>query len=123
MLTARTAILYVRNSDKGAAPNTKIIVNNVEINQSTTTTIKIPRPGILNLLKSANGYGSVYLRKSATEEVWVTNLNDKVKNETIVLQPGKYRVVFRAQNARQTLYTINKTIEIRPGSAEVLQLY
>ena len=101
----------------------KIIVDNVEINQSTTTTIEVPRPGILNLLKSANGYGSVYLRKSATEEVWVANLNDKVKNETIVLQPGKYRVVFRAQNARQTLYTINKTIEIRPGSAEVLQLY
>lgn len=101
----------------------KIIVDNVKINQSTTTTIKVPRPGILNLIKSANGYGSLYLRKSATEEVWVTNLNEKVKNETIILQPGKYRVVFRAQNARQTLYTINKRIEIRPGSAEVLQLY
>lgn len=101
----------------------KIIVDNVKINQSTTTTIKVPRPGILNLIKSANGYGSLYLRKSATEEEWVTNLNNKVKNETIILQPGKYRVVFRAQNARQTLYTINKTIEIRPGSAEVLQLY
>lgn len=101
----------------------KIIVDDVEINQSTTTTIKVPRPGILNIIKSANGYGSIYLRKSANEEEWVANLNQKVKNETVILQPGKYRVVFRAQNSRQTLYTINKTIEIRPGGAEVLQLY
>lgn len=101
----------------------KILIDNVEINQSTTTTIKVPRPGILNLLKSATGYGSIYQRLSATEEVWVANLDGKVKNETVILQPGNYRVVFRAQNARQTLYTINKTFEIRPGSAEVLQLY
>ena len=101
----------------------RILIDNIEINQSTTTTVKIPRPGILNLIKSATGYGSIYYRKSATEEVWIANINNKLKNETIVLQPGKYRVVFRAQNAKQTLYTINKTIKIRSGSAQVLQLY
>ncbi len=101
----------------------KILIDDVDISQSTTTKISIPRPGILNLIKSTTGYGSIYLRKSATEEVWVTNLNTKIKNETVVLQPGKYRVVFRAQNAKQNLYTINKTVEIRSGSAEVLQLY
>ncbi len=101
----------------------KIFVDDVDINQSTTTKITIPRPGILNLIKSTTGYGSIYLRESATEEVWIANLNSKIKNETIVLQPGKYRVVFRAQNAKQNLYTINKTLEIRSGSAEVLQLY
>ena len=29
-----------------------------------------------------------------------------VKNESLQLQPGKYRVVFRALNAKQTLYTV-----------------
>jgi Ca-activated chloride channel family protein len=101
----------------------KIIVDDVKINQSATTTVKVPRPGILNLIKSASGYGSIYFRKSATEEEWVANINNKLKNETLILQPGKYRIVFRAQNAKQTLYTINKTIEIRSGAAEVLQLY
>ncbi len=101
----------------------RIYVNNVEVNQSTTTTIKIPRPGILNLLKSASGYGSIYIRRSPTNEEWVTNINNDVKNETIVLQPGVYRVVFRAQNAKQTLYTINKIVEIKAGSAEVLSMY
>ncbi len=101
----------------------RIYVKNIEINQSTTTTVKIPRPGILNILKSASGYGSIYHRKSLTEEDWIYNINNSVKNETIVLQPGVYRVVFRAQNAKQTLYTINKTVEIKSGGAEVLQMY
>lgn len=101
----------------------RIYVDNVEIDQSTTTTIKIPRPGILNLIKSASGYGSIYIRKSPTEEEWVTNINNKVKNETVVLQPGVYRVVFRTQNAKQTLYTINKVVTVKSGGAQVLQLY
>jgi Ca-activated chloride channel family protein len=101
----------------------RIFVKNVEINQSTTTTITIPKPGILNLIKSAPGYGSIYLIISFDKEEWVCNFNNSVKNETIVLQPGNYRVVFRAQNAKQTLYTINKTAEIKAGSAEMLQLY
>jgi Ca-activated chloride channel homolog len=101
----------------------RIYVNNVEINQSTTTTVTIPRPGILNLLKSAPGYGSIYIRKNKKTEDWVCNINNNIKNETVVLQPGVYRVVFRAMNAKQTLYTINKTIEIKSGSAETLELY
>ncbi len=101
----------------------RIYVDGVVINQSTTTTVTIPRPGILNLLKSAPGFGSIYLRKSSKQEEWVCNINNNLKNETIILQPGTYRVVFRALNAKQTLYTINKTIEIKGGGAEALQLY
>lgn len=101
----------------------RIYLENIEVNQSTTTTIEIPRPGILNLIKPAPGYGSVYLRKSKSDEEWVVNINNKVKNETLILQPGNYRIVFRAQNAKQTLYTINKTVKIKSGGAQVLHLY
>ncbi|MBN2347691.1 MAG: VWA domain-containing protein [Bacteroidales bacterium] len=100
----------------------RIYINNVEVNQSSVTTIEIPRPGLLTLLKSAAGYGSIYIKTGKTEE-WVCNINNNIKNESIVLQPGFYRVVYRAQNAKQTLYTINKNFEIRPGSSEVIQLY
>ena len=51
------------------------------------------------------------------------NLNNTVKNESLQIQPGKYRVVFRALNAKQTLYTVNKLFEVRSGSSEVIQLY
>jgi len=98
-------------------------IDNVKIDQSTVTTVTIPRPGILNLIKGAPGFGSIYVRKSGKEEEWVCNLDPNVKNETLVLQPGKYRVVFRAQNAKQVLFTINRTFEIKSGSSEAVSLY
>jgi Ca-activated chloride channel family protein len=100
-----------------------IKLSNVEINQSKTTTIEIPRPGILTLIKAAQGFGSIYHRTSNKQEEWVCNLNSKIKNESIILQPGKYRVVYRAQNAKLTIYTVNKTFEIKSGASIALQLY
>ena len=98
-------------------------LNNVDISQSHTTKIEIPRPGILTVIKSSSGFGSLYLKKSNKDEEWVTNLNPKTKIESLVLQPGTYRVVFRAQNARQTLYTINKSVKIISGGSESVQLF
>ena len=101
----------------------RIYKNNVEINQSETTTVLIPRQGIVTLIKASTGYGSIYYRISNKEEVWVCNINDKIKNESINLQPGYFRVVYRAQNAKQTIYTVNKTFEIKSGGSVALQLY
>jgi Ca-activated chloride channel homolog len=101
----------------------RLYLYNVDIKQSHTTTIEIPRPGLVTLLRSSVGYGSLYQVISSKEENWVCNLETTVKNESVQLQPGKYRVVFRALNAKQTLYTVNKVFEVRSGSSEVVQLY
>lgn len=101
----------------------RIYIPGVEIKQSHTTTVEIPRPGLITVLRNSTGYGSIYLRKSNKQEEWVCNLNTTLKNESLQLQPGKYRIVFRAQNAKQTLYTVNKLFEVRSGSSEVIQLY
>lgn len=101
----------------------RMYINNVKIDQSTVTTITIPRPGILNLIKAAPGFGSIYVRRGKKKEEWVCNLDPNVKNETFILQPGKYRVVFRAQNAKQILFTINRNFEIKSGSSEAVSLY
>ena len=95
----------------------------VEIKQSHTTTAEIPRPGMVTFLRTSPGFGSIYIRKSNTQEDWVYNLNNTAKNESLQIQPGKYRVVFRATNAKQTLYTVNKLFEVRSGSSEVIQLF
>jgi Ca-activated chloride channel family protein len=101
----------------------RLYITGVDIRQSHTTTVDIPRPGLVTMLRSSVGYGSIYQRLSSMEENWVCNLNTTVKNESLLLQPGNYRVVFRAQNAKQTLYTVNKVFEVRSGSSEVIQLY
>ena len=101
----------------------RVYLKDVDIKQSHTTTVEIARPGLVTLLRSSVGFGSIYLRKSNTREEWIYNLDNTVKNESLQLQPGKYRVVFRALNAKQTLYTVNKIFEVRSGSTEVVQLY
>ena len=101
----------------------RLYLDSIKVDQSTTTTVEIPRPGILNLIKGAPGYGSIYYRKGPKDEEWIYNVNEVIRNETIILQPGNYRIVFRPMNAKQTLYTINKTFTIRPGGSEVVNLY
>lgn len=101
----------------------RINLQDVEIKQSHTTTIEIPRPGMITILRTSTGFGSIYLRKNDKQEEWVYNLNSTTKNESLQLQPGKYRIVFRALNAKLTLYTINKLFEVRSGSSEVIQLF
>ena len=101
----------------------RINLHDVEIKQSHTTTVEIPRPGMITVLRTSTGFGSIYLRKNDKQEDWVYNLNSATKNESLQLQPGKYRIVFRALNAKLTLYTINKQFEVRSGSSEVIQLY
>lgn len=101
----------------------RLNISGVKINQSTTTSVTIPKPGILNIIKGAPGYGSVYVRKSKKVEEWVCNLDPDVRNEALILQPGNYRIVFRAQNAKQTLFTINRTFEIKPGGSVAMNLY
>jgi Ca-activated chloride channel homolog len=101
----------------------RINLHDVEIKQSHTTTVEVPRPGMVTILRASTGFGSIYLRKNDKQEDWVYNLNSTTKNESLQLQPGKYRIVFRALNAKLTLYTINKLFEVRSGSSEVIQLY
>lgn len=101
----------------------RMVIKDVEIKQSFTTTVEIPRPGHVTILRTSAGFGSIYVRKSNKQEDWVCNLSSNLKNESIQIQPGKYRVVFRALNAKQTLYTVNKLFEVRSGSSEVIQLY
>jgi Ca-activated chloride channel homolog len=101
----------------------RINLHDVEIKQSHTTTVEVPRPGMITILRTSPGFGSIYLRKNDKQEDWVYNLNSATKNESLQLQPGKYRIVFRALNAKLTLYTINKQFEVRSGSSEVIQLY
>lgn len=101
----------------------RIYKKGVKIDQSTTTKVTIPRPGMVNLINNVTGFGSIYLRKSSKEEEWVCNLNPNEKNQTLVLQPGSYRVVFRAMNAKQVLSTISKKFDIKPGGSVAVQLF
>lgn len=100
----------------------RMYVNNVDISQSKTTTVSIPQPGRANILKNTAGYGGVYLEEN-NKLTLVYNLKIENIQENLVLQPGKYRAVFRPKNSKESEYTIEKSFTIISGSSEVIKLY
>ena len=100
----------------------RLLIKDVEIKQSHTTSIEIPIPGIAIINKSVEGFGSLYVLEDNTMK-WIYNLSDKDPVETIVLQPGKYRVVFRGKLSTRTLTTIDKEFNVDSGASTTVNLF
>lgn len=100
----------------------RIYMTDVKIRQSETTTIDIPLPGIAVIRKSVQGYGSLYVERNEALE-WIYDLRDHVLQETLVLQPGKYHVVYRSKNAERAMYSIENTFVIHPGGTSNVNLF
>ncbi|MFZ4521823.1 MAG: vWA domain-containing protein [Bacteroidales bacterium] len=101
----------------------RLMVKDVEITQSHTTTVEVPLPGIAVIQKSTNGYGSLY-QEDKNNLVWLYNLRDnQQQQETLYLQPGNYRVVFRSKYSNQASYTTEKAFRVEPGQTVNLKLY
>lgn len=99
----------------------RIYLENVDIAQSKTTTIRIPRPGLVTLVSNNLGYGSIYSEDAGRME-WIYNLDESLTKETVVLQPGRYKVVFRPKASRETIYTIEKTFSVVSGESSIIIL-
>ena len=94
----------------------RIITPAIKIKQSYTTTIKIPKPGVVTFMLPALGYGSVY-KKEGKDIVWVTNLRTDQTNQNFTLLPGHYQVIYRAKNANASIYTIKKEFKVTSGGS------
>jgi Ca-activated chloride channel family protein len=100
----------------------KIILDDVEIRQSHTTTIEIPRPGMVTFISTAFGYGSIF-KEEAGQLVWIASLDTRKTNQSLAIQPGTYTVVFRSGNSKNTFSTLSKKFEVRAGSSSAVELY
>lgn len=100
----------------------RIMLSDVDISQSHTTTIEIPEPGIAVFRKTFSGYGTLLLNdKNKLTRVY--ELNETLTLETLYLQPGSYRIVFRPKNSRSTLYSVEQSFVIESGKTTDIQLY
>ena len=100
----------------------RIKLSKVDVAQSKTTTIEIPQSGNVSIAKPGEGPGSIYVEEN-NKMVFVCNLNSNLIQETIALQPGRYRVEFRPKNARESIYTIEKSFKIESGTSTPVKLY
>lgn len=86
------------------------IYETVRVNQSESTNVKIPEPGLVVLSVSSSPYGSIF--EVSNELKWVCDLNTKKGRQALYLLPGKYKVVYRAKNASSSEYTKEKTFKV-----------
>ena len=101
----------------------RVIVNDVAVTQSHTTFVEIPTPGIAVIQRVTNGYGSVYLeeKKGLT---WLYNLKDnQQQQETLYLEPGNYRVVFRPKYSNSSSYTEEKSFKVESGQTTNVKMF
>jgi Ca-activated chloride channel family protein len=100
----------------------RIYVDDVDISQSHTTKIEIPEPGIAVIRKSFNGYG-VLLQVEKNKRTRIYDLNENLTLETLYLQPGSYKIIFRPKNSRSTIYSVEQDFTVESGKTSDVQLY
>jgi len=100
-----------------------MIVEDVEIQQSYTTTVEIPDPGHVTFSAKQPGAGSLYQLTPEGDQIWVMNLLQNRKSQAFYLQPGTYRVVFRRADFKSTSFNLVRDFEVDPGSSEAIDFY
>jgi len=100
-----------------------MIVEDVEIQQSYTTTVEIPDPGHVTFSAQQPGAGALYQLTPNGDQIWVMNLLENRKSQNFYLQPGTYRVVFRRADFKSTSFNLVRDFKVDPGSSEAIDFY
>ena len=100
-----------------------MIVEDVEIRQSYTTTVEIPAPGFVTFNAQQPGAGALYQLTAEGDQVWVMNLLENMKSQGFYLQPGTYRVIFRRGDLKSTSFSVVRDFEVEQGSSETIKFY
>ncbi len=100
----------------------RIIQKDIDIKQSYTTTIEIPQPGRLIVTAVTQPYYADIYQMVKNEMVWVCKLPVESRNQNILIQPGKYKIVYRAKGAYRSNQTFERDFTITSGSATNISL-
>jgi Ca-activated chloride channel family protein len=101
----------------------RIYVNGVKVDQSHTTNVEIPAPGLATVLINSPGYGGIYIQNKRGELELVTRLPKSASKKAYSLQPGNYTLIFRTQKAKEAIYTIEKKFTVISGASTSVKLY
>ncbi|WKN30436.1 VWA domain-containing protein [Porifericola rhodea] len=101
----------------------KTYLKDVKIQQGETTRLAIPGPGVLNANIVTQGYGSIYKVHDNGFQEWIYDLEKDKTRFTLALQPGKYKMVFRAERSFGSKYTEVKEFTIATGSTVSVKFF
>jgi Ca-activated chloride channel family protein len=96
----------------------RISIQSTRIAQSELTTIKIPAPGLVTILNTnaVPVLGSIFKEKGQSLD-WVCDINGNSTTETITLQPGNYRLVYKNKGSKRAMTTRDERFKISSGSS------
>lgn len=97
-----------------------LTVAGVQVEEGQDAKVEIPAPGSLVLQAATSGY-AVVMEAQSLRPVLQFDASDLAGMHT--LQPGDYTVVFRARNARGTLYSIQKNFTVASGNTTTIKLH
>ncbi len=100
----------------------RMVFRDVSVDQSTTTTIQLPQPGKLIVNCQLQDYYADIYQMVRNELVWVYKLPVEKRSHQIVMQPGDYKIVYRAKGASRSSHTFERVFKITSGMASNILL-
>ena len=99
----------------------RIYEEGVKVSERATTTVTIPEAGVVTVNKPNPGPTSIY-EDAGGKMIWVCNLDNNALKQMITLQPGNYRIIYRPESVKQTIFTIDNSFEVKPGLSTLVNL-
>ncbi len=99
----------------------RIYETGVKVSERATTTVTIPEAGVVTITKFTAGPTSIYADEGG-KMVWVCNLDNISLKQILALQPGTYHIVYRPQDVKQTIFTIDNSFVVKPGESTIVNL-
>jgi Ca-activated chloride channel homolog len=100
----------------------RLQIPKIEISQDAVTNVEIPLPGIVVINKSIHGFGSMYVLKDK-KQTWIYDLRDNLLQESLILMPGDYLIVYRSKFSDRSIFTIERRFTIRSGETVNLRIF
>lgn len=98
----------------------RIYFEDVEILQNHTTTIELPSPGIITVLRSTKGRTDIY-KEENNQLTWIYQLGENTKSENLYLQPGSYRAIHKPKSAQSSAFTAEEKFKIKSGASTLIR--
>lgn len=96
---------------------------NVELKAGNETILELAPPGIANIRVDFTGIGDLFILDEVEGQQLIHQLDEKKSVNSLALQPGKYRLVFRAFQAKGSRHTKVRDFEIKSGATTNINLF
>ena len=100
----------------------RIVQRNVEIKQSYTTTLELPQPGRLTVFALTQQYFADLYQMERNTLQWVYKMPVENKTSSIIMQPGKYKIIYRAKGSYRSNQTFEREFIIQSGASTNITL-